>query len=66
MGWDWYTCPMYDACPYTRECQLLMQQEEAGFGGGLMTIHVGLSLCRKGHQLQLGVPPPKSLLPTYP
>ena len=51
MGWDWYTCPMYDGCPYTRECQPLMQQEEASFGGGLMTIHVGSSLCRRAHQL---------------
>ena len=23
--WGWYTCPMYDGCPYTRECQSLMQ-----------------------------------------
>ena len=34
MGWDWYTYPMYDSCSYTRECQTLMQQEEAGFSGG--------------------------------
>ena len=63
---DWYTCPMYDGCPYTRECQPLMQQEEAGFGGGLMTVHVGLSLHRRERQPQFGAPPPKSLFPTYP
>ena len=51
MGWGWYTCPMYDGCPYTREHQPLTQQEEAGFDGGLMTIHVGLSLHKRGHQL---------------
>ena len=50
MGWDWYTCPMYDGCPYTRECQPLMQREEAGFGGGLMTICVGSSLHRRACQ----------------
>ena len=66
MGWDWYTCPMYDSCPYTREFQPLMQQEEAGFSGGLMTVHVGSSLRKRGHQLQFDAPPPKSLLPTYP
>ena len=65
MGWGWYTCPMYDGCLYTRECQPLMQQEEASFGGGLVTVCVGLSLHRRGCQLQFGVPPPKSLLPTY-
>ena len=48
---------MYDSCPYTREHQPLMQQEEAGFGGGLMTIHVGSSLCRRAHQLQFAIPP---------
>ena len=57
---------MYDSCPYTRECQPLMQQEEASFSGGLMTIHVGSSLCRWGCQPQFGIPPHKSLLPTYP
>ena len=51
MGWGWYTCPMYDSCPYTREHQSLVQQEEASFGGGLMTIHVGSSLHRRIHQL---------------
>ena len=66
MGWGWYTCPMYDGCPYTRECQPLMWQEEASFCGGLMTIHVGSSLCRRVHQPWFVVPPPKSLLPTYP
>ena len=50
MGWDWYTCPMYDSCPYTREQQPLMRREEAGFGGGLMTVHVGSSLHRRAHQ----------------
>ena len=24
-GAGWYTCPMYDGCPYTREHQSLMQ-----------------------------------------
>ena len=37
MEWGWYTCPVYDSCPYTREFQSLMQQEEVGFGGGLVT-----------------------------
>ena len=50
-GWDWYTCPVYDGCPYTRECQPLMQREEASFDGGLMTVCVGSSLCRRTHQL---------------
>ena len=31
MGWGWYTCPVYDSCPYTRECQSLTQQEEVRF-----------------------------------
>ena len=66
MGWDWYTWPVYDSCPYTRECQPLMQREEAGFGGGLVTIHVGLSLHRRAHQPRFVMPPPKSLHPTYP
>ena len=66
MGWDWYTCPMYDGCPYTRECQTLMQQEEASFGGGLVTVHVGSSLCRRAHQQRFVMTPPKSLHPTYP
>ena len=66
MGWGWYTCPVYDSWPYTREHQPLTQQEEASFGGGLITIHVGLSLCRRVHQLRFVVPSPKSLLPTYP
>ena len=52
MGWDWYTCPVYDGCQYTREHQPLMQQEEASFGGGLVTIHAGLSLRRRAHQLR--------------
>ena len=66
MGWGWYTCPVYDSCPYTSEHQSLMQQEEASFGGGLMTICIGLSLCKRGHQPQFDAPPPKSLLPTHP
>ena len=32
---------MYDGYPYTREHQPLMQQEEAGFGGGLVTVRNG-------------------------
>ena len=66
MGWDWYTCPVYDSCPYTREHQPLTQQEEASFGGGLVTIRVGLSLHRRAHQPQFVMTPPKSLHPTYP
>ena len=66
MGWGLYTCPMYDSCPYTREQQPLMQQEKTSFSGGLMTILVGSSLCRRVHQPRFVVPPPKSLLPTYP
>ena len=66
MGWGWYTCPMYDGCPYTRECQPLTQQEEASFGGGLMTIPVDSSLHRRVHQPQFVVPLPKSLHSTYP
>ena len=62
MGWGWYTCPVYDGCPYTRECQPLMRRE-ASFGG-LLTIHVGLSLRRRVHQPQFVIPLPKSLLPT--
>ena len=65
MGWGWYTYAMYDGCPYTRECQSLMQQE-VSFGGGLVTVHIGLSLHKRGHHLQFDAPPPKSLLPTYP
>ena len=40
--------------------------EEASFGGGLMTIHVGSSLHRRVHQPWFVIPPSKSLLPTYP
>ena len=50
MEWDWYTCPMYDGCPYTRERQPLIQREEASFGGGLVMVCVGSSLCRRAHQ----------------
>ena len=66
MGWDWYTCSVYDGCPYTRECQPLMQREEAGFGGGLMTIRVGSSLCRRARQPRFDVTLPKSLHLTDP
>ena len=55
MGQYWHTCPVYDGCPYTRECQPLTQQQEAIFSGGLMTIPVGLSLHRRAHQLQFVV-----------
>ena len=65
MGWGWYTCPVYDSCPYTREHQSLMQQE-VHFSGGLVTVHIGSSLCRRGCQLQFDAPPPKSHLSTYP
>ena len=57
---------MYDGCPYTREHQPLTQREEADFGGGLMTVHVGSSLHRREHQLRFVMTPPKSLHPTYP
>ena len=43
-----------------------MQQEEASVGGGLMTVHVGLSFHRRAHQLQFVMTPPKSLHPTHP
>ena len=66
MGWDWYTCPMHDGCTYTREHQPVMQQEEVGFSGGLMTFHVGVSLCKRGCLLQSDALPPKYPLPTYP
>ena len=66
MGWDWYTCLMNDGCPYTREHQPLMQQEEASFSGGLVTVHLSLSLCRRVLQPRFVIPPPRSLLPTYP
>ena len=44
----------------------LWWQWEVGFGGGLMTVHIGSSLQKRGSQLQFDAPPPKSLLPTYP
>ena len=44
----------------------LMQWEEVSFSGGLVTIHIGSSLHKRGHQLRFDSPPPKSLLPTYP
>ena len=65
-GGGWYTCPMYDGCPYTREHQLLMQQEEAGFGGGLMTVHVGLLFVRGYISHDLSYHFPSLFLPTYP
>ena len=60
------TCPVYDSCPYTRECQSLIQWEEVSFSGGLVTFCIGLSLHMRGCQLQFDAPPPKPLLPTYP
>ena len=51
--------------PIQRECQSLMQWEEVGFSGGLMTFHVGSSLDKRGHLLQFDTLPPKSFLPTY-
>ena len=66
MVWDWYTHPMHDGHPYTREHQPLMQKEEAGFSGGFVTIRVGSSLCSRAHQPRYVMTPPKSLHPTYP
>ena len=66
MGWGWYTYPMYDGWPYTREHQSLMQQEEVSFGGVLMTVCIGSSLRKRGCQPLFDAPPPTSLLPTYP
>ena len=57
---------MYDGYPYTREHQPLMQQEEVGFGGGLVTVCIGWSLCRRARQPRFVMIPPKSLHPTYP
>ena len=55
MRWGWYTCPMYDSCPYTRECQPLMQWEVSfGLSGACMTFHVGSSLCKRG-QLSVAI-----------
>ena len=53
--------PMHKGTPISD-----MQWEEVSFGGGLMTIHVGSSLCKRGCQPWFDAPPPKSLLPTYP
>ena len=47
-------------------CQPLMQEEEVGFGGGLVTFPVGLSLHKRGCLLQSDAPLLRSLLPTYP
>ena len=65
-GVDWYICSMHDRHLNTRECQPLMQWEEVGFSGGCMTIHLGLSLCRRGCLSWSDVPPHMSPLPTYP
>ena len=65
MGWDWYTCSVYDGFPYTREHQPLMWWE-VSFSGGLVTFRVGLSLHKRGHRSWFDAPPPRSLLPTYP
>ena len=65
-GWDWYTCPVHDSYPYTREHQPLMQQKKLVLVGGLVTVCVGSSLHRRACQLQFVVIPPKSLHPTYP
>ena len=66
MGWGWYISPMHDGCLYTREHQPLTWQEEASFGGGCMTIHIGPSLHRMVHLLQSDELPHMSPLPTYP
>ena len=41
-------------------------QREVSIGGGLVTICIGSSLHKRGHQLQFDAPPPKSLLLIYP
>ena len=66
MRWGWYTCPVYDSCPYTWKCQPQMWWEEVCFGGGLMTFYAGSQLLKRGHLLWSDAPPPRSLLPTYP
>ena len=43
-----------------------MQREEAGFGGGLVTVCVGSSLRRMVRQSRFVMTPPKSLHPTGP
>ena len=65
MWWGWYTYPMHGRCPYTRECQPLTWWEEASFGGGCMTVHIGLSLCRRGCLSWSDAPPHMPHLPTY-
>ena len=52
--------------PIHKGMPTLMQQKEAGFGGGLVTIHVASSLHRRAHQPRFVITPPKSLHPTYP
>ena len=52
--------------PIHMEPQSLTQWGEVSFSGGLVTVHIGLSLHKRGHQLWFDAPPPKSLLPTYP
>ena len=49
MGWGWYICPMHDGHLCTRKHQPLTLWEEASFGGGCVTVWVGLSLHRRGH-----------------
>ena len=62
MGWSRYTCPVHDRCLYTRECQPLMEQE-VGFGGGCVAVHVCLSPCKRGCLLQSDTPSPCILFP---
>ena len=56
---------MHDRHLYPRECQPLMWQE-AGFGKGCMTVHIGPSLCRRGCLSQSDAPSHMLPLPTYP
>ena len=65
LGWGWYIGPMLGRHPHTRECQSLMWWEEADFSGECLTVHVGLSLCRRVHQSQSDAPPHMPHLPTY-
>ena len=65
LGWGWYICPMLGGCPHTRECQSLAWWE-VGFGGGCMTVCIGLSLHRRGHLLQSDTPPHMPHLLFYP
>ena len=63
LGWGWYISPVLGGHPHTRECQSLMWWEEVGCGGGCMTAHIGLLLCRKVHLSQSDEPPQMSHLP---